>query len=121
MEQDDLRTLVHVWRTWLHLGYREGDWITEERRRRTASHPGSKEGIELYLDQIPNEHKESASDWFSNGILLSKESRKELTRENVTLTGFPAAFLNQIHGPYPFQLHTGSFCNSICILGLQRR
>ena len=66
------------------------------------SHPGSEEGIELYLDQIPKEHKTSASDWFENGILLSKASRKDLTRENVTLTGFPAAFLNQIDGPYPF-------------------
>ena len=28
--------------------------------------------------------------------------RKELNRENVTLTGFPAALFNQINGPYPF-------------------
>ena len=102
MEQDHLRTLVQVWRTWLHLGSLEGDWITEERRRIIESHPFSKEGIKLYLNQIPKEHKESASDWFANGILSPKASRKEPTRENVTLTGFPAAFLYQIDGPYPF-------------------
>ena len=102
MEQDHLRTLVQVWRTWLHLGSREGEWIAEQRRRVIESHPFSEEGIKLYLNQIPKEHKESASDWFANGILLPKASRKELTRENVTLTGFPSAFLYQSVGPYPF-------------------
>ena len=102
MEQDHLRTLVQVWRTWFHLSSREGDWITEERRRKVENHSGSEEGIKLYLNQIPKEHKESASNWFANGILLPKASRKELTRENVTLTGFPAAFLNKIGGPYRF-------------------
>ena len=102
MEQDHLHRLVQVWRTWLHLGSREGEWITEERQRRVESDPGSEEGNKLYLDQIPREHKKSASDWFANGILLPKASRKELTRENVTLTGFPAAFLYQIDGPYQF-------------------
>ena len=33
MEQDNLHKLVQVWRTWLDLSSREGDWITEERRR----------------------------------------------------------------------------------------
>ena len=102
MEQDHLRTLAQVWRTWLHLSSREGDWIMEERRRLVESHSGSAEGIKLYLSQIPKEHKESASDWFANGIMLPKASRKELTRENVSLTGFPAALLNQINGSYPF-------------------
>ena len=102
MEQDHLRKLVQVWRTWLHLSSREGDWITEERRRMFEKDRGSKDGIDLYLREIPKEHKTSASDWFENGILLSKPSRKDLTRENVTLTGFPATFLNQRDGPYPF-------------------
>ena len=98
MKQDHLHTLVQVWRTWLELSSREGDWITEERRTIFESYPGSPEGIKLYLNQIPKEHKESASDWFANGILLPKASRKELTRENVSLTGLPAAFFNQING-----------------------
>ena len=102
MEQDHLHTLVQVWRTWLQLGSREGDWITEERRK-IIRHPDSEEGIKLYLNQIPEEHKKSASDWFENGILLPKASRKELTRENVTLTGFPSASLYQIVGPCPFR------------------
>ena len=100
MEQDHFHKLVQVWRTWFELSSREGDWITEERRTIFESYPGSPEGIKLYLDQIPEEHKESASDWFANGILLPKASRKELTRENVSLTGLPAALLNQINGSY---------------------
>lgn len=102
MEQDHLHKLVQVWRTWLHLSSREGDWITEHRQRIFESYPSSKEGIRLYLDQIPKKHKNSASDWFENGILLPKASRKDLNRENVTLTGFPAALINQSDGPYPF-------------------
>ena len=102
MEQDHLHKLVQVWRTWLHLSSREGDWITEERRRMFEKDRGSKDGMDFYLKEIPKEHKTSASDWFANGILSSKGSRKDLTRENVTLTGFPAAFLNQSDGPYPF-------------------
>ena len=84
----------------LHLSSREGDWITEERRGKLKS-PGSQKGIKLYLDQIRKEHQESASDWFENGILLSKASRKELTRENVTLTGLPVASFNQSDCPQP--------------------
>jgi len=103
IEQDHLRTLVQVWRTWLELSSREGDWITEERRRMFKSDRYSKDGMDLYLKEIPKEHKKSASDWFANGILLPKGSRKDLTRENFTLTGFPAAFRNQIDGPYPFR------------------
>ena len=43
--------------------------------------------MEHYLKEIPKKHKESASDWFANGILLPKESRKELSGENFILTG----------------------------------
>ena len=99
--QDHLHKLVQVWRTWLELSSREGNWVTEARRKRFEDDPGSKEGIDLYLKEIPKEHKKSAADWFDSGILLPKGSRKELSRENVTLTGFPAVF-NHNDGPYPF-------------------
>ena len=56
MEQDHLRRLVQVWRTWLELSSREGDWITEERQRILKSRD-SEDGIKLYLDQIPKEHQ----------------------------------------------------------------
>ena len=101
IEQDRLHRLKQVWRTWLDLSSREGDWITEARRRRFENDPGAKDGMNLYLKEIPKEHKKSASEWFSNGILLPKGSRKELPRENVTLTGSPAAF-NQVGWSYPF-------------------
>ena len=103
MDQDHLRTLVQVWRTWLDLSSRDGDWITEERRKMFKNDPYSKNGMDCYLKEIPKEHKKSASDWFANGILLPKGSRKDLPRENFTLTGFPAAFRYQIDGPYPFR------------------
>ena len=92
IEQDHLHKLVQVWRTWLDLSSRDGDWITESRRQILQIDPRTKEGINLYLKEIPKKHKESASDWFANGILLAKESQKQLPRENVTLTGCPVAF-----------------------------
>ncbi|KAL9964389.1 hypothetical protein ACROYT_G028021 [Oculina patagonica] len=94
IEQEHLHKLVQVWRTWLDLSSRKGNWITEARRGRFKNDQSSKEGIDLYLEQIPKEHKKSASDWFANGILLPKgsASRKQLLRENVSLTGSPAAF-----------------------------
>ena len=101
IEQDHLHILIHVWRTWLDLSSREGDWITEARRKTFENDPGSKEGIDLYLKEIPKEHKKSALDWFANGILLRKGSQKELPRENVTLTGSPAA-LNEVGWSYIF-------------------
>ena len=102
IEQDNFHRLIQVWRTWLDLSSRKGDWITEARRRRFDENPSPMEqGIDLYLQEIPKEHKKSASDWFENGILLPKASRKELPRENVTLTGSPAAF-NEIGSLYPF-------------------
>lgn len=102
MEQDHLHKLVQVWRTWLDLSSRQGDWITEERRRMFENDREAEDGMVLYLNEIPKEHKKSASDWFANGILLPKGSRKDLTRENFTLTGFPAAFRNQVVSHYPF-------------------
>jgi len=78
MEKDHFHKLVQVWRTWLELSSREGDWITEERRRMFKSDRYSKDGMDLYMKEIPKEHKTSAFDRFTNGILLSKGSRKEL-------------------------------------------
>ena len=86
MNQGHFQRLVEVWRTWLDLSSRQGDWITEARKKRFTSFD-AQEGMNLYLKEIPKKHKESASDWFANGILLPKESRKELLRENFTLTG----------------------------------
>ena len=86
MNQGHFQRLVEVWRTWLDLSSRQGDWITEARNKRFKSFD-AQEGMDLYLKEIPKKHKESASDWFANGILSPKESRKELLRENFTLTG----------------------------------
>ena len=86
INQDHFQRLVEVWRTWLDLSSRQGDWITEARNRGHQS-PDDISGINLYLNEIPKKHKESASDWFANGILLPKDSRKDLVRENFTLTG----------------------------------
>ena len=102
IEQDHLHRLIQVWRTWFDLSSREGEWITEARRRRLENDPGPlEEGIDFYLKEIPKEHKKSASDWFANDILLPKASRKELPRENVTLTGSLAALI-EVGWSYPF-------------------
>ena len=86
MDQGQLQRLAEVWQTWLDLSSRQGNWITEARNRRFKNSE-QKDGIDLYLKEISKEHKKSASDWFANGILSSKESRKVLPRENFTLTG----------------------------------
>ena len=86
MNQGQSQRIVEVWRTWLQLSFREEDWITEARDRLFKNFQ-AQEGMKLYLEEIPKEHKKSASDWFANGILSPKESRKMLPRENFTLTG----------------------------------
>ena len=86
MNQDQFQRLVEVWRTWIDLSTRQGDWITEARNKGFTSFD-AQEGMDLYLKEIPKKHKESASDWFANGILSPKKSRKELLQENFTLTG----------------------------------
>ncbi|KAL9975704.1 hypothetical protein ACROYT_G012898 [Oculina patagonica] len=106
MEQGQLNKLVHVWRTWLALSSRQGNWITEARRRRFESFDAMI-GMKLYLEEIPKQHKKSASDWFSNGILLSKESQKGLTRENFTLTGSDFQF-SRNEGPFSYILQSSA-------------
>ena len=86
MNQRQFQRIAEVWRTWLQLSSRKGDWITEARRKPFQNFEAL-EGMNLYLEEIPEEHKKSASDWFADGILLPKASRKELPRENFTLTG----------------------------------
>ena len=86
MDQGQLQRLAEVWQTWLDLSSRQGNWITEARNRR-FEHFDAQEGMELYLQEIPKEHKKSASEWFANGILSPKESLTVLARQNFTLTG----------------------------------
>lgn len=64
---------------------RQGDWITKARNRGFTNFDDWKR-MELYVEELPKEHKASASDWFANGILLPEKSRKKLSRENFTLT-----------------------------------
>ena len=84
MDKGEFQKLSYVWRKWLQLSSREGGWITEARI--IVLHE-TKTPQDLYLAAIPMDHKESASNWFAEGILLPKESRRQLPRENFTLTG----------------------------------
>ena len=86
INQRQSKRISEVWCTWLQLSSRGGDWITDARRRQFEK-SDAKDGIDFYLKEIPKEHKKSASEWFANGILSPKESRKVLPRENFTLTG----------------------------------
>ena len=100
MEQNQLKEVTHVWRTWLDLSSRKEKWISEARRRR-FDNPQAKEGMKLHLAEIPREHKKSASDWFANGILSSKESRGALFFENFTLTGSDYQ-ISRNRGPFSY-------------------
>ena len=45
--QGHFQRLVEVWRTWLDLSTRQGDWITEARNKRFTSFD-AQEGMNLY-------------------------------------------------------------------------
>ena len=78
MNREQFQKLVEVWRTWLDLSSRQGDWITKARNRGFTNFDDRK-GMELYVEELPREHKASASDWFAKGILLPENSRKKLS------------------------------------------
>ena len=85
---DHFKALKRVWQTWFDLSSRKGAWVTEGRGRMFARDAGAGYGIHSFLAEIPQEHRLSAREWFENGILLPKKSRKGAEkRENVTLTG----------------------------------
>ncbi|XP_068713081.1 uncharacterized protein [Montipora foliosa] len=86
MDHGHFKRITEVWRTWLQLSSRKGDWITQARHK-CFENFDAREGMQLYLEEIPEEHRKSASEYFANGILSPKGSPKELPRENVTLTG----------------------------------
>ena len=86
MNHRQFKRISEVWCTWLQLSSRGGDWITDARRSQFED-PVIKNGFDIYLEEIPGEHRESTSDWLENGILSRKKARKLLSRENFTLTG----------------------------------
>ena len=87
MDRGQLQRLAEVWCTWLDLSSRRQNWISKTRETKIESDSVAQEGFNLYLEGIPKQHKKSAADWITNGILLPKENRKNLPRENFTLTG----------------------------------
>jgi len=64
--------------------------------------------MDLFLRKIPKEHKKFASDWFANGILSPKESRKELPRENFTLTASDYSY-HRNKGEFTYILESSVF------------
>ena len=84
---DHFKALKRVWQTWFDLSSRKGAWVTEGRRMMFARDDDAVYGIQSFLAEIPQQHKLSAREWWEDGILLPKKSRKGAKRENVTLTG----------------------------------
>ena len=105
MNQRQFQSISEVWCTWLQLSSRGGDWITDARRRQFETDFDAKDGMDLYLKEIPKVHKKSASEWFANGILSPKESRKVLPRENFTLTGSDFSY-NRNKGAFAYILQS---------------
>ena len=56
MNREQFQKLVEVWRTWLDLSSRQGDWITKARNRGFTNFDDRK-GMELYVEELPKEHK----------------------------------------------------------------
>ena len=116
MNREQFQKLVEVWSTWLDLSSRQGDWITEALNRGFTNFD-DREGMGLYVEELPKEHKASASDWFAKGILLPEKSRKKLSRENFTLTGSDFQVNHKQQGR--FLIQNSVIHPSICRLGLQ--
>ena len=86
---DQLGDLKSVWQTWVHLSTQgvKGLWVTERRQAAFQRDDKWEERLNNYLNSIPQQHRQSASDWVENGLFTSKCKVSWLTRENVTLTG----------------------------------
>ena len=104
MNEKHFQRISEVWCTWLQLSSRKGGWITQVRRKCFQNFESFRE-MNLYLEEILEEHKQSASVWFADGILLPKTSRKELPRENFTLTG-PDFSYNRNMGEFTYNIHS---------------
>ena len=84
---DQLNMLQKVWTTWLEVSSRTKPWIEEQRKNLFRKDHGCEEGIALYLNQVPTEHRTSCVEWFTSGVLLPQEGRVGLVKENPTMTG----------------------------------
>ena len=84
---EQLHELKKVWETWIQLSTREGCWVTERRNAAFQRDTGSGQGIQDYLNTIPQRHRDSAKFWMDTGLFTSHFEASHLTRENFTLAG----------------------------------
>ena len=56
MPQSHFQRINKVWCTWIQLSSRGANWITEARHKRFEP-SREKVGLDIYLREIPNEHK----------------------------------------------------------------
>jgi hypothetical protein len=102
---DQFKKLQEVWRTWLRLSGENTD-IFKQRRRLFDS--TTRYGMASYIDEMPKKHQSSAEEWLNNGILRGETSRKNLTKENITLLG-PSLKLDHNTGSYEYAIPSDSF------------
>ena len=84
---EQLRELKKVWEIWMQLSTIKGCWVTERRIAAFHRDTGSGQGIQDYLNSIPQRHRDSAKLWMETGLFTSRFEASHLTRENFTLTG----------------------------------
>ncbi|XP_019647768.1 PREDICTED: uncharacterized protein LOC109488060 [Branchiostoma belcheri] len=85
-----IRPVFHLWLSLL-TGERNMQKSPQEQLQLT--YEMAREGVRLYLRNIPRRHRESAENWFKTGILLSKSDprRKRACRDNATLAAWNPA------------------------------
>ena len=87
VDENHLKELKFVWKTWLDLRVMKTTWIQEQRRQKFESDPGSSLGKMGYYNSIPSEHVKSAKKWMKDGVF--SQAKLPLVAENPTLTGSP--------------------------------
>ena len=84
VDQRQFHRLCEVWQTWLQLSNRVTGWVTEIRREGFWN-LGAQIGMESYLEEIPQEHKNSASEWLRAGFCHQRK-RVKVSLERILLS-----------------------------------
>ncbi|PIK34596.1 hypothetical protein BSL78_28580 [Apostichopus japonicus] len=81
-----------VWMRWgklqCHKGSKDCIKLEEERQNMVPQDEESRSSVKSYVGQVPRRHAASIDKWFSDGVIMAKETQKDiLPYYNCTFTG----------------------------------
>lgn len=106
IDDNHLKELQIVWKTWLDLRVSKTTWMQEQRQQEFDNDPGSSTGRMCYFNSIPPEHCKSARKWMKDGVFCSTK-QLPLIAENPTLTGSDPTALRDC--PFPYSCPSDTF------------